>query len=686
MVVLSSVLHGAFAVKIFNRKPSLMLVLAVVMLGLLAALATLQYRWLGQISRAESERMKRTLSASASGFSQDFDREITMAFAMFQIPSVQNSSQEFAPLFAERFRLWKSSSSNPQLISDVFLVSKNDAGFQLSRFNSTELKLEPVEWTNTFKNIKTNIEKTFIKQTQFETEENLPPHELEGFDVIEPNLPALTIPVTHEFAMRIRMPMERVPFQPVSNFVIVKLNSDFIKNELIPNLSRKYFSGSTGLDYNVAILNEANSSFIYSSTAKEQKILGDAKMPLFRLRLEEIPPMFLLNLRHDNTDIKGTVTFESRTQKRSASVSNDVENKHQKQTISSNTTRDGEFKVRVINKSIGSDFTYQTIVEEPQQGYWTLVVQHRAGSLDAFVANARRQNLLISFGILLLLAASVTLIVIATRRSQILAQRQIEFVSSVSHEFRTPLAVICSAGENMADGIVESPKQVEKYGKLVLGEGRRLTEMVEQILEFAGANAKRRPLEVQLVSVRDVINDALQSCHPMLTEKDFNVKTKIDSDLPLIEADARSLSRAIQNLINNAIKYDDGECWLEIKVFADEKLNRKEVVISIADKGRGIAADELKNIFEPFYRGREAQAAQIHGNGLGLSLVKQTVAAHKGYVNVTSIAGKGSEFTIHLPIALTAANEEQVSIAGGSGHVGIQNSPHVTAGGTDSIR
>lgn len=644
--------------RIFNRKPSLMLVLAVVMLGLLAALATLQYRWLGQISRAESERMKRTLGASAAGFSQDFDREITMAFALFQITPGQNDFQDLSPFFAERFRLWKSSAPNPQLISDVFLVSKNDAGFQLSRFNSTETKLEPVVWTNEFRNIKTNIEEAFIKQTQVDVEEPLPPHDLGGFDVIEPNLPALTIPFTHEFAMKIRtpMPMERVPFHPVSTFVVVKLNRDFIKNELIPNLSRKYFSGSNGLDYNVAILNEENKSFVYSSTTKEEQILGDARMPFFRLRLEEMPPIFLFNLRYENSDVKRTVTFESRTEKRNITEDVNEENKNQKQTVSSETTREGAIKMRVINKGNGADFTYQTIVEEPPAGYWTLVVQHRAGSLDTFVANARRQNLLISFGILLLLAASVTLIVIATRRSQILAQRQIEFVSSVSHEFRTPLAVICSAGENMADGIVESPKQVERYGKLVLGEGRRLTEMVEQILEFAGANAKRRPLEFQSVSVKEIIKDALYACQPTLTEKDFTVETRIDSDLPLIEADARSLSRAIQNLINNAIKYDDGKRWIEIRAFAEEKQNRNEIVISVADKGRGIAADELKNIFEPFYRGRDAQAAQIHGNGLGLSLVKQSITAHKGYINVISNIGNGSEFSIHLPVALTAVS------------------------------
>ena len=117
---------------------------------------------------------------------------------------------------------------------------------------------------------------------------------------------------------------------------------------------------------------------------------------------------------------------------------------------------------------------------------------------------ARRRNLVVSSSILAVLGASVGLLVLSTRRAQTLARQQMEFVAAVSHELRTPLAVIRSAGENLADGVVRDEAQIRKYGELVRNEGRRLTEMVEQILEFAGIQSGQRGFALRPVGVRAV--------------------------------------------------------------------------------------------------------------------------------------------------------------------------------------
>ena len=119
-------------------------------------------------------------------------------------------------------------------------------------------------------------------------------------------------------------------------------------------------------------------------------------------------------------------------------------------------------------------------------------VQHTDGSLGQFIANTRRKNLAISFGILSLLAVSVILIFLSAQRARLLAQRQMDFVSSVSHEFRTPLAVIYSAGENLADGVIANrTEKVARYGDLIKREGKKLSSMVEQILEFRRRNFRQ---------------------------------------------------------------------------------------------------------------------------------------------------------------------------------------------------
>ncbi|MDQ3012045.1 MAG: HAMP domain-containing histidine kinase, partial [Acidobacteriota bacterium] len=302
---------------------------------------------------------------------------------------------------------------------------------------------------------------------------------------------------------------------------------------------------------------------------------------------------------------------------------------------------------------------------------------HRAGSLDAAVANVRRRNLGISFGILLLLGISVGFIVMSSRRAERLATQQMEFVSGVSHELRTPLAVICSAAENLADGVpglIDSRDQFKRYGGLIRDEGRRLTGMVEQILEFAGAQSGKRTYDLRPAdqsALTRVIEHALAAYHQQLTERGFEVEKKIAADLPIVSADADSLVRAVQNLLSNAMKYSGDSRWISLSLETLKTDRGNEVQIKVSDRGLGIAPSELAHIFEPFYRGKDVVASQIHGNGLGLSLVKHIVEAHGGHVNVESKFGQGSVFTLHLPakptevLSVSAAQEayEQTNFA-----------------------
>ncbi len=281
-----------------------------------------------------------------------------------------------------------------------------------------------------------------------------------------------------------------------------------------------------------------------------------------------------------------------------------------------------------------------------EEGAWVLNVQHRDGSLDQFVANARNRNLAVSFGILALLGISVGLVFLSAQRAKTLAQRQLDFVSSVSHEFRTPLAVLYTAGENLTDGVVDSRQQVSEYGTLIKHEGKKLSGMVEQILEFAGARSGKRKYDLRKTNVADVLSDALAECRPLINETGFTVEKNIPAGLPEIAAEAAALSHAFQNLINNAIKYSRDEKHLKITA----ENGGGAIRLSFEDRGRGIAARERSQIFEPFYRGKEVVEAQIHGNGLGLSLVKQIVEAHNGRVEVESRPGEGSKFTIKLPV------------------------------------
>jgi signal transduction histidine kinase len=274
------------------------------------------------------------------------------------------------------------------------------------------------------------------------------------------------------------------------------------------------------------------------------------------------------------------------------------------------------------------------------------------------VNQARRRNLAVTTGILLLLVAAMVALVRFTQRAPRLARLQMEFVAGVSHELRTPLSVIRTAAHNLGGGVVSNPKQVQRYGDLIIEESERLTAMVEQVLWFAGAKAGRPIGSREITSVESVIEGALAATAGVLRESRCVLEKQIEPDLPPVLADATALRHALQNLLTNAAKYGTDGGWIGITAAVPAGNGGGVVEIRVADRGPGIPAGELGQIFDPFYRGKRALEDQIHGTGLGLSLVKRIVEAHQGSVSVRSVPGRETEFVLRVPAAPAEYQDE----------------------------
>jgi signal transduction histidine kinase len=184
--------------------------------------------------------------------------------------------------------------------------------------------------------------------------------------------------------------------------------------------------------------------------------------------------------------------------------------------------------------------------------------------------------------------------------------------------------------------------------------------MVDQALEFAGAQSGRKIVAPRPIAVRELLDRAVAACRPQLRDSGFVIEERIDPDLPMVLADAAEIARALQNLIHNAIKYGGDQHWVGIVAQEHAGGRGGEVAIRVCDSGMGIPAVDLPHIFEPFYRAHEVVAAQIHGSGLGLSVVRQIVEAHGGHITVESQPGKGSAFTIYLPCATNDSRQPTV--------------------------
>ena len=282
---------------------------------------------------------------------------------------------------------------------------------------------------------------------------------------------------------------------------------------------------------------------------------------------------------------------------------------------------------------------------------WQLAAQHPAGSLEEAVASWRRQNLAISLGLLAILAGSMALIFSGARRSKALARMQMEFVAGVSHELCTPLAVINTAAENLADGVVENTGQMQEYGGLIRGQGRRLERLVDEVLLFTAGRFGLSGYELEPVEVAPIISQSLSTSEANMHDAGFTVAKEICDKLPPIVADPSAAVTCIENLVSNAMKYSNSSKWITICAREASADSKPEVRISVEDKGIGISSADLAHIFEPFYRVQSVRENQIRGVGLGLYLVKRMMEDMGGRVSVTSELGRGTVVVLHFPVA-----------------------------------
>jgi signal transduction histidine kinase len=406
---------------------------------------------------------------------------------------------------------------------------------------------------------------------------------------------------------------------------VVALNLEYLQGEFFPNLIQRFFGGPQDSPYQVTIVSRSQPPrIIYPPNfqgAGKDLLSGDAIVDLIEARLEGPFPLW-----------RG------------------------RQPDESERNRGERIRPAEPRPGIPRDFVRRLPRPRPplllagsSEGRWQLIVKHRSGSLEAVVATGRRRNLGISFGVLLLLAVSAVMAYVTTMRARRLAELQMEFVAGVSHELRTPLAVICSAADNLADGIVEAKDQVQHYGALIRSEGSRLSRMVQQILLFASGQTGRAHYELHPVQVGEIIDRVLADAAHMVETASFSVERQIEPDLPLVMADANALGHCLQNLVSNAVKYGGDRRWIGIRARKMDGARGPEVQVMVEDKGPGIEPAELSDIFRPFYRSKSATAAQIHGTGLGLSLAKSIAEAMGGSLSVESMPGSGTAFTLRLP-------------------------------------
>lgn len=231
-------------------------------------------------------------------------------------------------------------------------------------------------------------------------------------------------------------------------------------------------------------------------------------------------------------------------------------------------------------------------------------------------------------------------------RLEALERTRRDFLATVSHELRTPLTSIRGFVQGLLDGTIPAGSQKPYLGR-VFDEVQRLTGLVEELLDLARIQAGQLELELDTVDLSEAARESLSRLEPQTAARKLEVVVQDPEDPVLVQADPDRLHQVILNLLDNAIKFSMEGGKVEVGIKSAGHFG----VLTVADSGPGIPASELPHIWDRFYKADRARASGKGGSGLGLTIVRHLVEAHGGKVEVQSIAGKGSAFSVWLPLA-----------------------------------
>lgn len=277
---------------------------------------------------------------------------------------------------------------------------------------------------------------------------------------------------------------------------------------------------------------------------------------------------------------------------------------------------------------------------------WNIKIAFLDNPVGVIYNSTLAKNLVVlGFAVLFLLGAMLFMFFTAQRERN-LSQRQAGFLANVTHELKTPLAVMQAAGENISDGRVTEPERLKQYGNHIYDESIRLRRMIEKLLDVAKSDSGQTLIKAAPQHLNQLVKHFVQENRAYIEDKGFAVTFQHSLDQAFIMIDSDHLETVLSNLTENALKYSSNRKSIKFTIASEPK----KMVLHVTDTGLGIPKKHLKNIFKKFFRVEDSLKAKTKGHGLGLSIVKNLVELNGGNIEVASEVGKGTTFTLRFPI------------------------------------
>ncbi|MGE5350726.1 MAG: sensor histidine kinase [Acidobacteriota bacterium] len=277
---------------------------------------------------------------------------------------------------------------------------------------------------------------------------------------------------------------------------------------------------------------------------------------------------------------------------------------------------------------------------------YSLGIALKGATIEELVSNRYRLSMILVISVNVLLIAGIWLVYRSIKKEIRLAQIKSDFVSNVSHELRTPLALISMFSETLEMGRVKTEEKKKEYYGIISQEAGRLSRIVNKILSFSQIEAGRKKYSFKESDLNNAVQEVFNTYKFHMKNNGFNFSFEPKENLPLVMLDCEAVSQAVINLIDNAAKYSGDKKVVKAVTGQDQDY----VFVEVRDEGIGIPAEDQEKIFEKFFRVSTGEVHNVKGTGLGLTLVKHIMEAHRGKVTVKSRVGEGSIFRLSFPI------------------------------------
>jgi len=274
---------------------------------------------------------------------------------------------------------------------------------------------------------------------------------------------------------------------------------------------------------------------------------------------------------------------------------------------------------------------------------WFVEVSGAADPALAAAINSANRTLILSGIAGAMLAIAMVLMARAVRARAHLAELRSEFVSSVTHELKTPIAAIRAAGDTLVSGRIPSPSGRREYAQMVVQEAKRLTRLVDNLLALSRITDVTEVYSFEPFALETLIEHTMQDFQHQFTEAGFQTQVEIPTNIPLVRADRTAMRLMLDNLVDNAIRYSPTTKSVTVAA----RRENGAVTVDVIDRGRGIPEDEIEHVTRRFFRGRHFIS---NGSGLGLAIVKRVVADHGGRLDIRSTVDIGTTVSVTLPI------------------------------------